>query len=40
MCCAGERAEGHTEGSLHLPDGNAGTVGAFSGLSGATSFVL
>ena len=40
MCCAGERAEGRTEGSLHLSDGNAGAVGAFSGLSGATSFVL
>lgn len=40
MCCAGERAKGRTEGSLHLPDGNAGALGAFSGLSGATSFVL
>lgn len=34
MCCAGERAEGRTEGFLHLPAGNAGAVGAFSGLSG------
>lgn len=29
MCCAGERAEGRTEGSLHHPGGTAGAAGAF-----------
>lgn len=30
MCCAGERAEGRTEGSLHLPRWNRRSAGSFS----------